>query len=642
MIEAGNAFIVTTQKDIWVDSEISGITVEPGEPTIEALKSLEQYSILSVDIESRNLKYDSNRVLLIGFSYDGFHSIVFQDFSPAAVAQFNTLFDNKDVTFVWQNGKFDTVRLKYLISVLARIDGDTLLQHYAGINERKGTHGLKEMGQIYLQAPAWDDELDAYKKRWCSEHHVLLSEFQYDMIPSSILIPYLYRDTCATFRLYNLFFKLMRPGSMATYNMLIEAANTLKEVELNGCLVDMDYLYKLQDDIDTQIADAERAVKHTAQKYWNPRQYALDTGARTFSSDAFSPTSPKQLKWMLTKALNVAVDSTDKKTLDVLALRYPDNDFVQAIKTLRKMNKYMDTYVNGMIPLIQKDGRVHPEFKLHGTETGRLSCSDPNMQNIPRNKLIKNLFIAPPGYKLIQLDYSQAELRVLAYLSNDAHLCNVYRRGEDLHDSMATRLFGPNFTKEQRVQAKTINFGIPYGRGPGTIADTFHMSYQEAANLIRNWFIAAPGAKAFVDKMRKLPFQRTDNEYTTVFGRTRHYIITSENRNHIENESVNFPISSVASDLTLNSVCIINEWLKSEKIDARIVNTVHDSIIIECIDDNDVLQKVVDKGTKVMSEVPVKFLPNLTIPFLADAEIGHSWGDLEDADDALQQEMDSD
>ena len=262
------------------------------------------------------------------------------------------------------------------------------------------------------------------------------------------------------------------------------------------------------------------------------------------------------------------------------------------------------------------------------------------MQNIPRSKLIKNLFVAPAGYKLVQLDYSQAELRVLAYLSQDEHLRRVYRDGEDLHDAMALAMFGPDFTKEQRVAAKTVNFGIPYGRGPGSMKAKLHMTMAQATKTIQDWFKAAPGAKTFVDRMRRSPYDAGE-PFTTVFGRQRHYIITMDNRNHIENEAVNFPISSIASDLTMLSVCEIHDRLLEEGIDARIVNTVHDSIIIECIDEPTALERVVEIGTFVMADMPTRFLldPPLDFPFKADAEIGKSWGDLEDADKALEQEM---
>lgn len=623
----------------WDDTKVNGKTYWEADECMAAIDFLKTQKVLAVDIESRNTGFDDNKLLLLGFAYSDYESVVIANFSDDVLGNLQTLFSRTDITFVWQNGKFDTVRLGYLAGLDVRVDEDTMLAHYVGINERKGTHDLKQLGELYLQAPVWDDELENYKKKWCLQHGVKLKDFQYDMIPIHILLPYSYRDCCATFQLIKKFKQLMRPGAVDMYYRLIKASNVFRDIELAGCLVDQNYLYELQDKLDTLIVEAERHVQQEAARTWDPRQYAIDTGSKTIPK-VFNHKSPKQLKWMLEQVTNRKLDSTNKEKLEELIEEFPEIPFLQAIGDLRKYNKYMDTYVQGIQNVLCADGRVRCTFKLHGTETGRLSCADPNMQNIPRSKLIKNLFVAPKGYKLVQLDYSQAELRVLAYLSQDEHLRKVYRDGEDLHDAMALAMFGPGFTKEQRVAAKTVNFGIPYGRGPGSMKAKLHMTMAQATKTIQDWFKAAPGAKAFVDNMRRSPYQQGE-PFTTVFGRQRHYIITMDNRNHIENEAVNFPISSVASDLTMISVCTIHDKLIEEGIDARIVNTVHDSIIIECIDEPEALSRVVEIGTSTMANMPKKFLTNpvLDFPFVADAEIGQSWGDLEDADKALEQEM---
>lgn len=640
MIEALEAYKVTSEAPemLWDDSKIIGHDGITESQCLEFIDIVAQYNKISVDIESRNTGYDDNKLILIGLGISDYETYVVRVLSKEIHDKLCNLFARRDITFIWHNGKFDCARLEYLNSIKARIDEDTMLQHYVGINERKGTHSLKDLGEIYLQAPKWDDTLDEYKKEYCRKNKIKLSDFQYDMIPDSILVPYLYRDCSATFQLNKMFYKLMRPGSIDIYHKLCKAANVYKDIELAGNLVDMPYMYELEDWLDTQIVEAERVLKKAVDSIWDPKQYCIETGAKAYDS-TFNMKSPKQLKWMLEKATGTKLASTDKNAIAALAEQYPNIEFLKALLELRKYNKYMDTYVQGIQKVVCKDGRVRCTFNLHGTETGRLSCSEPNMQNIPRQKKIKNIFTAPEGYKLVQLDYSQAELRVLAYVSNDDYLREVYREGKDLHDAMAEKIFGPNFDKEQRVAAKTINFGIPYGRGPGTIASQLNMSYTDAAKLIRDWFVAAPKAKKFVDDMRKKPFQKEDNVYTTVFGRIRHYIVTSENRNHIENESVNFPISSIASDLTMLSICDIYDEIKAQGIDARIVNSVHDSIIIECVDDQESIQKVVEIGQRVMSTLPKQYLPGLDFPFKADAEVGQSWGDLENADEFIQQQM---
>lgn len=448
----------TPHRGIWDDSKVNGITYETPTECINALHMLQQYDRLAVDIESRGVGYSGNKVLLVGFAYSDYDAVVIKNFAPEVVATMGELFKREDITFVWQNGKFDTAHLKFLLGIEARVDEDTMLQHYAGINEHKGTHGLKDLGALYLQTPQWDDVLTDYKKRWCLQHGVKLADFTYDMIPPEILIPYLYRDACATFQLSNLFPKLMRKGSEGVYRMLIKASNVFKDIEYNGCLVDVEYIYRLQDELDDLILEAEKHVKETSDQLWDPVLYMAETGAKTYSK-VFNLKSPKQLKWMLERATGMHLLKTDKDTLDQLVEDFPEIPFIQAISDLRKYNKYMDTYVQGILEVMDADNRVRCTFNLHGTETGRLSCSSPNMQNIPRSKMIKNIFVAPEGYELVQFDYSQAELRTLAWLSQDEYLRETYREGKDLHDAMASKIFGPDFTKEQRVAAKTVNFG---------------------------------------------------------------------------------------------------------------------------------------------------------------------------------------
>lgn len=433
---------------------------------------------VAVDIETRCIPFEDNKLLSIGFAWNGNICYAFYDIPiegtnstlPKDKCVFELLQRTlllEDTIYIWHNGKFDTTRLKYLCNLDTRIDEDTMLKHYACINERKGTHGLKDLGQLYLQAPAWDDELDKIKRDWCRVNRVKLSEFMYDDIPTNVLIPYMQRDCIATLRLHNKFKTLARAGSDFTYRMLVRAAKIYGRVELNGIQVDREYLEDLDFELELQIKKAQKHLDEVAAKIWGVEQYRLDTGAKTLKNEQFNMKSPKQLKWMLSKVLNYRIDSTDAATIEAL-LRECEHgyivnpeakEFLESIGTLRKANKYMDTYVQGIKQVICRDGRIRCTYNLHGTETGRLSCSEPNMQNIPRDKKIKNIFISRTGYRLLQLDYSQAELRVLALLSNDKFMIQSYQEGRDFHDAVAEKMFGPNFDKEQRVLAKTINFG---------------------------------------------------------------------------------------------------------------------------------------------------------------------------------------
>lgn len=635
-IESVNAFAKMWDpkenlRDLWDEKNLIKTTGDSEEKCINVIDNIlynVDWKYIACDIETSDVCWDHNELLLIGFAVKPYMSFVVSIFTPRVLEHLQKLFDCKDKIFIWHNGKFDTGRLKYLVNINARVDEDTMLMHYVGINEKRGTHGLKDLGPLYLQAPQWDDELQKFKKYWCAKNKIKLSEFTYDMLPRDTLIPYLHMDCLATYRLWQTFKNLMNPMTFNIYRTLCKASNVFRDIEVRGNYIDRDYLSTLADELDQKIVGAERDLKKAVERYWNPVKYMKESGAKSYP-DKFNFKSPKQLKWILSQVTGRNLDKTDKEVLDQLLSDYPEEPFIKAVTDLRKYNKQMDTYVIGLRPMINRDSRIRCSYNLHGTETGRLSSSDPNMQNIPRDKTIKNLFVAAPGRCLVQLDYSQAELRVLAWVSQDEHLKDVYRKGEDLHSAMALKMFGPNFNKEQRVMAKTINFGIPYGRGPGSLCDVFKISYGEAKSLVQDWYAAAPQVETFVKEMRSLPGRGI--EYRTIFGRARHFIITNDNANAVENESINFSIQSPASDCTLHSIIEIHDWLKENNIDAYICNTVHDSIIIDCIDNKEVVKKVSEKAKEIMESVPAKYLthPALDFPFVADVSVGYKWGELE-------------
>lgn len=603
--------------------------------------SIKPYKV-ACDIETRRVEWEDNRLLSLGISTDdstcyALYNIPIEGSKHTGTLDskvFNLLqrfFDWDETQFIWHNGKFDCGRLQYLCNLRARIDRDTMLHHYCGINEKRGTHGLKDLAQLYLQAPPWEEELDNLKRKVCKEQGIRLKDFMYDNIPTHILVPYMQRDCIATYRLDSLFDKLARSDSQFIYEKLIEASNVYMRMELAGITLDVDYMEDLEFELEKEIQEADKRVKTAALHIWDPVLYAQETGAKVKVNEPLNIKSPKQLKWALEKVVKHPIESTDAATMDFLAEEFADTpgdakDFVEAIASLRKANKYMDTYIQGMRECLCRDMRIRGTFNLHGTETGRLSSSSPNMQNIPRDKKIKNLLKAAPGYTLLQLDYSQAELRVLALLSQDPYLIGVYKDGKDLHDAVATEMFGPNFDKEQRVMAKTINFGIAYGRGPGSIATTFKKSMSEARDIINRWFKPMPKVKEWIDNRKAMA--RRGEPCVTFFGRERHFVLSESEMYHIQNEYINTPIQSIASDFTMFSLLRIDKYLRENHLDAKIVTTVHDSIILEVRDDPQLIDKVAQECLNIMASTPQMYVSDCDVPFKADAEVGYSWGNM--------------
>ena len=366
---------------------------------ISTVRKVAQGRDIGVDIETRRIEWEDNKLLSIGFATDESTCYALYNI-PIKGARggegisegcnevwqaLEGLLTDPNINFVWHNGKFDCSRLKYLCNLDARIDDDTMLYHYCAVNEKRGTHGLKDLGQLYLQAPAWDDELDKIKREYCKQHKIRLGDFMYDDIPTAVLVPYMQRDCIATLRLKRVLQRLGRPEASFIYGKLIEASNVFMRVELNGVRLDMDYLEDLEFELEKELEGATKRLNEVSATIWDPQQYSHDTGAKVKLTDEFNIKSPKQLKWMLQQVLGYPVPSTDAATIDMLIdevdaglITNPRaKDFLQAIASVRKNSKYMDTYVQGMRECVCRDSRIRGTFNLHGTETGRLSSSNP-------------------------------------------------------------------------------------------------------------------------------------------------------------------------------------------------------------------------------------------------------------------------
>lgn len=400
--EAVNNFAHTEQSSLWDETQLK-LECFDGYDCIDKfveLKDLLQNRRVAVDIETRGLGYEDNILLSIGFAWDDNHCWAFKNI-PIKGSKFNVpedqngmfrcylklnaLLTDPNITYIWHNGKFDCNRLHYMCNIPARVDEDTMLKHYACINEKKGTHGLKELGQLYLQAPAWDDKLDQIKRDYCKKNKIKLADFTYDIIPVDTLIPYMQRDCIATYMLLERFEQLARPESDFIYRKLCEASNVYGRLEFNGVKVDIDHLDDLDFELEMEIKEAQRNFDQVAGKIWDPATYAQETGANVKLTDRFNMKSPKQLKWMLTKVMGYPINSTDALTIDGLVEDCEKGlvsdplakQFLESIAVLRKANKYMDTYVQGIRKVLCRDLRVRGTYNLHGTETGRLSSNNP-------------------------------------------------------------------------------------------------------------------------------------------------------------------------------------------------------------------------------------------------------------------------
>lgn len=355
--------------------------------------------------------------------------------------------------------------------------------------------------------------------------------------------------------------------------------------------------------------------------------------------------STQQLQTLLFKRLKLPVlaktktgqPSTDKAVLEQLSDKHP---VVRDLLEFRSLQKDLTTFAQPMLKHVRDDGRVHPRFNVTGARTGRLSCEDPNLHQVKRSgedefsKLARNCFAVGKGKRLIVIDYSQMELRAAAFLSRDAAMAGIFKRGEDFHKGTASIAFGKRLedvSKQERTFAKSVNFGLVFGQGDGALAANLGVSVAQAAKVRRSVLGGFPDLARTIDAWVR-ESKRTGLTWTynpldldrRARCRQLHKIASPDGgeASNAENGAKNTPIQGTSGDYCTIAVGRIVRWLVREKIPAKIVLMVHDSVFLEC--ENSVADEVADGAMWLMTDFQTR-----GVPLVVDAEHGERWGELE-------------
>lgn len=392
----------------------------------------------------------------------------------------------------------------------------------------------------------------------------------------------------------------------------------LAKMERAGMLVDPDRLHSLSEGLATQIAEVERSIRDLA------------------GDETFNIGSPMQLSHVLFDVMGLPTKglkktkrgyySTNAKVLSDLAR---DHEIVRLILDWREKSKIKSTYLDTLGPLRRGDGRVHTTYNQTITATGRLSSSDPNLQNIPtRSELgrtVKTAFSAGEGSVFLAVDYSQIELRLLAHLSGDEHLVRAFNEGEDFHAETAARVFGvPVFevTPDLRSRAKAVNFGIVYGQQAYGLSQSLHISMAEARDMIDRYYEAYPGVRTFLDNVVARAKQTGYAE--TMYGRRRHIPeLKAKNpqlRGFGERTAMNHPMQGTAADIIKIAMARVSRRLEEEGFAAHMILQVHDELDFECPTDE------VERLTTMVRDV-MEHVVDLRVPLIAEASTGITWAD---------------
>lgn len=392
----------------------------------------------------------------------------------------------------------------------------------------------------------------------------------------------------------------------------------LAKMERAGMLVDPDRLHSLSEGLATQITEVERSIRDLA------------------GDETFNIGSPMQLSHVLFDVMGLPTKglkktkrgyySTNAKVLSDLAR---DHEIVRLILDWREKSKIKSTYLDTLGPLRRGDGRVHTTYNQTITATGRLSSSDPNLQNIPtRSELgrtVKTAFSAGEGSVFLAVDYSQIELRLLAHLSGDEHLVRAFNEGEDFHAETAARVFGvpvSEVTPDLRSRAKAVNFGIVYGQQAYGLSQSLHISMAEARDMIDRYYEAYPGVRTFLDNVVARAKQTGYAE--TMYGRRRHIPeLKAKNpqlRGFGERTAMNHPMQGTAADIIKIAMVRVSRRLEEEGFAAHMILQVHDELDFECPIDE------VERLTTMVRDAMERVV-DLRVPLIAEASTGITWAD---------------
>jgi DNA polymerase-1 len=582
------------------------------------VKALQQTSLFAFDVETTSINYMSAKLVGLSFciaegkacyipfghDYLGAPSQLSEEF---VLRELKPILENPAIKKIGQNLKYDIEVLANVNIALQGAAFDTMLEAYV-LDSTSNSYNMESLALKYLGLRLISFEEIAGKGS---------KQLTFNQIEIEKAGPYACEDADITLRLHQkLYPGIVEASGLKTIFETIEIPliPVLAHIERNGVLIDPVKL-KLQ---------GEQLQKRVNE---------LEQEAFLLAETEFNINSPKQLQEILFQKLNLPVlqktptgqASTADAVLQELAL---DFLFPRLIIEYRSLSKLISTYTNRLIEQIYPvTGRLHTSYHQTGTATGRLSSSDPNLQNIPisspEGRRIREAFIAPKGFKLISADYSQIELRLMAHISEDPALVQAFLQNLDIHKATAAEVAGvplEKVTNEMRRDAKAINFGLIYGMSAFGLTRQLGIDRRQAQDYIDRYFARYPNVKAYMDNTKTMA--REKGYVETLWGRRLY--LPDINASQIprqkaaERTAINGPLQGSAADIIKMAMIRIERWLKEEKIPAKMIMQVHDELVFEAAETD--LTWIAETIQKHMAEIA-----QLRVPLLVSVGIGEDW-----------------
>ena len=613
-----------TEKEVAVHKETSKAKYKTNiifdeKKLAELIDEINDKCLVSVDLETTST--DEHSAEIVGFSFalnekEGYYLPVGHTYSGApkqiplgtAIHKLKAVLEDPKVRKYGQNLKYDMLVLKRNGIELGGIFFDSMVASYC-INPSRASHGLKNLALDYLDFKM--SEITELIGKGAKQ--VTMAEV--DIQQSA---DYAVADAVAVMMLKEKFEPELKEKKLEKlfYDLEMPLVNILAEMEYFGIRVDMPLLEKLSTEFSHSLKKIEKEVYRLAGREFNIN-------------------SPKQLSVVLFEELKLPVlkktktgYSTDEEVLTELSDKH---ELPAKLLEHRELQKLKSTYIDSLLERAdKKTSRVHASFNQAVTATGRLSSTEPNLQNIPirseYGKLIRSVFIAEKGSTLLSADYSQIDLRVLAHISGDPALIKAFKDGEDIHSATARDIFGvteKSVTPEQRRFAKTINFGIIYGLSPYGLSQQLNIPPSEARNYIDKYFEKYKGVKEWMHELLKET--RVSGYVTTLFGRIRYLPdINSKNaqvRGFAERMAINTPIQGSSADIIKIAMISLDKHFRKENYATKMLVQVHDELLFETPEKD--LHRIAKLAKKEMEDAM-----KLKVPVIVDLKSGPNWAEM--------------
>ena len=582
------------------------------------LQQLEAAELFAFDTETTSLNYMEAKVVGVSFAIEAGKAAyvpLAHDYlgapeqldRDAVLAQMKPLLEDPNQAKVGQNLKYDASVLANHGIALKGIDYDTMLESYV-LDSTATRHDMDSLALKYLGQNTIHFEDIAGKGA---------KQLTFNQVKVEEAGPYAAEDADITLRLHQaLWPKLEELSSLLPVFRDIELplVPVLSKIERQGALLSCEMLHQQSTELGLRLEE-------------------LKSAAYELAGQEFNLGSPKQLGEILFEKLELPIikktpkgaPSTAEEVLVELALDYP---LPKLLLEYRSLSKLKSTYTDKLPGMVNpQTGRVHTSYHQAVAATGRLSSSDPNLQNIPirteEGRRIRQAFIAPQGFRIVAADYSQIELRIMAHLSDDPSLLTAFKEGQDVHRATAAEVFEVSLDEvsgDQRRKAKAINFGLIYGMSAFGLAKQLHLGRHEAQEYIDRYFKRYPGVAQYMDRTRAIAKEQGFVE--TLFGR-RLYLpeINARNKMRVqaaERTAINAPMQGSAADIIKRAMLSVDQWLEQGDANARMIMQVHDELVLEVA--NDEVDAVSNQVCRLMSGAA-----ELAVPLLVEAGVGDNW-----------------